>query len=177
MMGKVDSAVDVCVRRRDSGLEFSVKLVRIPGGAKPPPAAPREPEQPTLSVSTPPPKPVVTTATTPSPSSSRGSSKAGLGITFKKDRSGRYAIKRIVEGGPASASGGVREGDILVAIGGVEVSELSQHELARLILGPENSNVKIQVGMEGEIGWANDIRVLCVRCKVRMMGRCELLSW
>ena len=53
-----------------------------------------------------------------------------LGIETEKTESGRYRITRVVEGSPA-ATYGLQEGDILIALNGIELSEANHEQIAR----------------------------------------------
>jgi len=83
---------------------------------------------------------------------------AGLGIIIETDQhhvdaSGapKLFIAALASGGPADLNGRVKEGDVLVSIDGVDVTNMPVEELGDHILGPQGSNVVIGVnrGAEG----------------------------
>ena len=56
----------------------------------------------------------------------------GIGLTFSRDKiSGKYVIKRVVEGGSAWKSRLVQQGDTFHEIDGLSVSSLTPEDLRR----------------------------------------------
>ena len=76
-------------------------------------------------------------------------SYVGVGITiqFREDGLG-YDIREVVEGGPAHQTG-ISAGDILVAVEGREVAQMTAEELSALIRGEEGTQVKVTVLRDG----------------------------
>jgi len=65
----------------------------------------------------------------------------GVGIMVKKNRAKDYEVATIMPGSPASIEGNVEQGDILLAVGGKPVVDMTPQELADAVLGPRGSKV------------------------------------
>lgn len=76
-------------------------------------------------------------------------SYVGVGITIQVREDGQgFDIREVVEGGPAQQAG-VAAGDILVAVEGREMADMTANELSSLIRGEEGTQVKVTVLRDG----------------------------
>lgn len=74
----------------------------------------------------------------------------GIGVTIKNDEKGRGLIVRdIVSGGPADV-GGVRLGDILIAVEGESVLEIGQDGTVDRVVGEAGTDVRLTFLRDGE---------------------------
>ena len=71
--------------------------------------------------------------------------QAGIGISFEKPGKGPYTIKALTPGGPAQASGLIKEGELLHGVGDKPVYELTPAETTALIVGAAGSDVKLWI--------------------------------
>jgi len=67
----------------------------------------------------------------------------GVGIMVKKNSFREYEVATIIPGSPASIEGNVEKGDILLAVGGNAVVDMTPQELADAVLGPRGSKVSM----------------------------------
>lgn len=68
----------------------------------------------------------------------------GVGITFRYNAYLQlFEVQSLIAGGPAATSGEVLEGDVLMSAGGTDTSAIPLPELARLLIGPEGSEVTL----------------------------------
>ena len=72
----------------------------------------------------------------------------GIGITIQQASQG-YLVVKVNADGPADKAG-ILPGDIIVAVDGQSVTELSMNEGKELVRGPEGTDVTITVLREGE---------------------------
>ena len=76
-------------------------------------------------------------------------SYVGVGITIQVREDGQgFDIREVVEGGPAQQAG-VAAGDVLVAVEGREMADMTANELSSLIRGEEGTQVKVTVLRDG----------------------------
>jgi len=77
--------------------------------------------------------------------------KTGLGMSFKSNHTGMIIVRRIKEGGPAARLG-IREGDTIVALDGVQLQNMysDKKELSRLMLGYAGSQVQVTLQRKGQ---------------------------
>jgi C-terminal processing protease CtpA/Prc len=77
--------------------------------------------------------------------------KTGLGMSFKSNHTGMIIVRRIKEGGPAERLG-IREGDTIVALDGVQLQNMysDKKELSRLMLGYAGSQVQVTLQRKGQ---------------------------
>lgn len=73
----------------------------------------------------------------------------GLGVEMKEENGNGMLLVSVLPDSPAS-SGGLRRGDRLVEIDGVDIREASIDEAAGMMRGPVGSRVKLQVYREAE---------------------------
>lgn len=71
--------------------------------------------------------------------------QAGIGISFEKPGKGPYTIKTLAPGGPAQASGQIKEGELLHGVGDKPVYELNPAETTALIIGAAGSEVTLWI--------------------------------
>jgi C-terminal processing protease CtpA/Prc len=71
--------------------------------------------------------------------------QAGIGISFEKPGKGPYTIKTLAPGGPAQASGQIKEGELLHGVGDKPVYELNPAETTALIVGAAGSEVTLWI--------------------------------
>ncbi len=76
----------------------------------------------------------------------------GFGMNLKRDADGAFHVRRLDVGGPSAASARIDVGDECLAIDGVSLKGKSYSTLSRLVLGPPNSTVELQ--MRGPRGGA-----------------------
>ena len=69
----------------------------------------------------------------------------GFGMNLKRDADGAFHVRRLDVGGPSAASGRIDVGDECLAIDGVALKGKSYSTLSRLVLGPPNSTVELQM--------------------------------
>lgn len=70
---------------------------------------------------------------------------SGIGVFLAPNQSGQYLITKIVPGGPTDLTGQVRNGDILVQLGGQTLEGLSIEGVRNCILGPPGSFVDLAI--------------------------------
>lgn len=68
----------------------------------------------------------------------------GVGITITKLDDGYVLIKKVEEGGPAEEAG-MLAGDILTAVSGQDIAEMTIDEIKSLVKGQENTTVEMTV--------------------------------
>ena len=70
---------------------------------------------------------------------------AGIGISFVPDQDGNLLIAHLVPGGPALMSGQLFIGDRLLSVSGQSVAGKAVPEIIRMVLGPKDSEVRLEV--------------------------------
>ncbi len=69
----------------------------------------------------------------------------GIGVVFEdEDKDGRPVISRVLETGPAD-KGGLKAGDIMLKVNGIDTKTLNRQDLVKQIQGEEGTTVKITV--------------------------------
>mmetsp|Transcript_13671 Transcript_13671/g.33525 ORF Transcript_13671/g.33525 Transcript_13671/m.33525 type:complete len:155 (-) Transcript_13671:146-610(-) len=76
---------------------------------------------------------------------------AGIGIVFKEAPNVGLRVHSIVQGGAAEKSGEIQEGDILVLIEGRKVTEMSDDEIGKSLLGTEGTAVRVGLNRGGVV--------------------------
>lgn len=77
-------------------------------------------------------------------------SYSGVGIVLGQDKEGIMKVATAIEGQPA-AEAGIKSGDIIVEIDGVNTSTLSMEEASKMIRGEEGTTVVLTVMRDNEI--------------------------
>lgn len=71
-------------------------------------------------------------------------SYVGVGITITKQDDGYILIKKVDAGGPAEEAG-MLVGDVVIAVGGQDIAEMTIDEIKMLVRGKENTTVEMTV--------------------------------
>jgi C-terminal processing protease CtpA/Prc len=79
------------------------------------------------------------------------SGEAGVGIGFSVDEEGNFVVSKLVSGGAAALSKQVKTGDVLVAVDGAELDDMSLKKLVKLLKGPVGSSVEVDLERKGEL--------------------------
>lgn len=78
----------------------------------------------------------------------KNNSYVGIGVTIQQAENG-YLVVQVSKEGPAQQAG-ILPGDIIVAVDGQSVAELTMDEGKELVRGPEGTDVSITVQREGQ---------------------------
>jgi len=75
--------------------------------------------------------------------------KCGLGVRLRHSSRGLLSVATLLPGGPAHASGLMRENDQIIAVDGNDTFGKPIQQVARLFVGPEGSTVDLKICRDG----------------------------
>ena len=87
----------------------------------------------------------------------------GAGVT-QKIETNETEIKEVYENSPAEKAG-MKAGDVIISVNGVDVTTYSLTDIVNLIKGPENTEVKVGVYRASE---KKNLELICIRGKVEV---------
>ena len=71
--------------------------------------------------------------------------EVGVGIGFTCDEDANFVVSKLVSGGPGALCKQIKAGDVLVAVDGMEVGDMTMKDLVKLLKGPVGTSTQLDL--------------------------------